>query len=385
MECRAKAVDFTSTACEVDVRLFKLFVAASKLDPYRSRVYDSAGAQGLSIMTLPPSASSSRLFPGDSADLTEHVARIQLEERFHGSLSRANSNGTPSTETEVSSIRSKHCTASQDAAELISKAKHARRKQMVLDTYLDTKIIPSQSPAANSARVKQKLEQLSARLSSAEDSQHVLQRGQRVLQHMPSLCHQKLKRSTYVPGSAAARVAYQAEQAYQSQDGLLIVIKHMQEALHVKQGPRARRGAALSACTDVIAELAFPQPPDWQAQLNAFIDHNSKHATEGSPGLRCKKAACQLNLCHALPGRARAIADSYFFDKIVTHWNVGANQGHMKDKLLPLLPLISGTDVRAQVQAAADAYVRNMSDLRSNKKMHESHRRMMRRNVPACG
>ena len=333
-------------------------------------------------MHLSPSASSSRLFPGDSADLTEHVARIQLEERFQSSLSRANSNGTV-TATEASSIRSKHCTASQAAAELISKAKHAKRKQMVLDTYLDTKIIPNQSPAANYARVKQKLEQLSARLTSAEDSQHVLQRGQRILQHMPSLCHQKLKRSTYVPGSAAARVAYQAEQAYQSQDGLRIVMKHMQESLHIKQGPRACRGAALSACTDVIAELAFPQPPDWQAQLNAFIDNNSKHATEGSPGLRCKKTACKLNLCHASPGRARAIADAYFFDKIVTHWNVGANQGHIKDKLLLLLPLITVTDVKAQVQAAAETYVRNMSDLRSNKKVNESHRCMMRRNAPA--
>ena len=329
-------------------------------------------------MPLPPSASSSRLFPGDSADLAEQVARMQLDD-----LSRANSGGTSSIATDASSKRNKHCTASQDAAELISKAKHAKRKQMVLDTYLDTKIIPNQSPAANSARVKQKLEQLSARLTSADDSQHVLQRGQRVLQHMPSLCHQKLKRSTYMPGSAAARIAHQAEQAYQSKDGLLIVMKHMREALHIKQGPRARRGAALSACTDVIAELAFPQPPDWQAQLNAFIDDNSKHATEHSPGLQCKKTACKLNLCHASSGQARAIADAYFYDKIVTHWNVGANQGHIRDKLLLLLPLISGIDVKAEVQAAADVYVRNMSDLRSNKKANESRRRRMRRNLAA--
>lgn len=336
----------------------------------------------MSTMPLPASASVSRLFPGDSADLTEHVARIQLEERSQSSLSCADSDGTSSNATEASSKRSKHCTASQDAAELISKAKHAKRKQVILDSYLDTKINPNQSPAANSARVKQKLEQLSARLNSAQDNQHVLQRGQHILQYMPSFCHQKLKRSTYVPGSAAARVAYQAEQAYQSQDGLLAVMDHMQEAWHIKQGPKARRGAALSACTDVIAELAFPQPPDWQAQLNAFIDNGSKHATEGRPGLQCKKTACKLNLCHALLGRARAIADAYFFNKIVTHWNVGANQGHIKDKLLLLLSLISGTDVKAQVQAAADACVRNMSDLRSSKKRTESHRRMMRRSMP---
>ena len=322
------------------------------------------------------------LFPGDSADLAEQVARIGVERVSPGSrVSRANSTDSCLSAMEGSDKPSKRCKASQRTAELITKSKQAQRKQLILDAYLDAKITPSETPAANSARLRYKLEQLSARLSSEEDSQHVLQRGHQFLQHMPSICHQKLKRSAFVPGSAAARVAYEAERRYNPKDGLLIVMGHMQAALHNNQGPLARRGAAQSACTDVIAELAFPQPVEWQAALNSFIHESSQRASLRAPGFCCKKAALKLNMASASSETARDVADAYFFSKIVTHWNVGANQGHIKDKLQVLLPLISQAHTKGQVQAAADACIRNMDQLRSKKKAKESHRRQMRRNM----
>ena len=322
------------------------------------------------------------LFPGDSADLTEQVARIGLQRAsFSSSMSRDSSIDSCSSAMAASGKSSKRCNSSQKTAELISKTKQAQRKQQILDAYLDSKITPSQTPAANAARLRQKLEHLSAHLQSEADSQRVLQRGQYYLQHMPSICQQKLKRSSFVRGSAAARVAFEAERAYQAEQGLFVVMNRMQDALHIHQGPQARKGAAQSACTDVIAELAFPQPQEWQAQLNSFINESSRHASLHAPGFCCKKTARKLNSSHLSPDVAKSTADVYFLKKVVTHWNVGANQGHIKDKLQALLPLVNDSGVQKQVRAAADAYVRNMDQIRSNKKAKECCRRHMRRHL----
>ena len=334
------------------------------------------------LSTTRSATSLGMLFPGDSADLTEQVARIGLPTAsFSSSMSRASFDDSCSSFVAASGKSSKRCNSSQKTAELISKTKLAHRKQQILDTYLDSKVTPSQTPEANATRLRQKVEQLSAQLASEADSQHVLQRGQHYLQHMPSICHQKLKRSSFVAGSTSARVAYEAERAYKADQGLVIVMNRMQAALHIHQGPQARRGAAQSACTDVIAELAFPQPPEWQAQLNSFIHESSSHACLRAPGYCCKRTARKLSSSHLLPDAARSTADAYFFSKIVTHWNVGANQGHIKDKLQALLPLVSDTDVQMQIEAAADACVRNMDRIRSNKKAKECHRRQMRRHL----
>lgn len=317
--------------------------------------------------------SDAMLFPGDSAELSERVVQANLEAALlssSSSLSQHSDVGDGGT-----GQRSFGKSQSQQTAELISKAKRGSRKQVILDAYMDKKILTSETPEANAARLSQKLARLSAHLAP-EDSRHALQRGQYYVQHMSSLCHQKLKRTTFVSGSSAARVAHSVERQANAQKGLCIIMSHMQEALCERQGPNAKQGAMQTACTDVLEALAFPQPPEWQAELKLFIDKGTKAASMHPPGYRCKKTACKLNMSPS--PTARDVAESYFYDKIVTHWNVGANQGHIEDKLQSLLPLVINHAIRQEVCAAAEACRHNMEHLRSKKKADESSRHQMR-------
>ncbi len=316
------------------------------------------------------------LFPGDSADLSEHVAQAMSDSGLLASLSTLSQCSASSTDDGQPGKRFLGRSQSQQTAELLRRAKQGQRKQVILDAYMDKKILAHETPEANAARLRQKLNKLSVHSDlDPEDSDQVLQRGQLYLQNMRPLCHQKLKRSS----SSAARVAFEAERQYNSHDGLCIVMDYMRGALHEHQGPQARRGAMQRACVDVIAALAFPQPADWQAELNAFIVRGVKVAKCHPPGFCCKKTACKLNLSE--PPSASHIADKYFYDKIVTHWNVGANQGHIQDKLQALLPLLSNSDILSQVHAAAKACQRDMDDLCCKKKASEAQRRQMRRKL----
>jgi len=322
--------------------------------------------------------SPSLLFTGDSANLSEHVTPVDSSARLFASISTVSQWSVSSTEDGQPGRRLLGRSQSQQTAELISKAKKEPRKQLILDAYMDKKLAPNQTPEANAARLRQKLEKLSALPGLApQDSKQVLQRGQQYIQHMQPLCHQKLKRT----GSSAARVAYEAERQYNSHEGLCIVLKYMQDALHHYQGPQARQGAMQSACTDVLAALAFPQPADWQVEINSFVARGVKKANTQPAGFQCKKTACKLNLLQSLT--AKDIAKTYFYDKIVTHWNVGANRGHIQDKLQALLPLLTNSDVSAEVEGAAQACQRDMEALRCQKKANEAHRRQMRRQCSA--
>ena len=322
--------------------------------------------------------SPSVLFTGDSANLSEHVTSVGTSARLLSSISTVSQWSVSSTEDGQPGRRLLGRSQSQQTAELISKAKRTPRKQLILDAYMDKKLAPNQPSEANAARLRQKLEKLSAHPGLApQDSKQVLQRGQHYIQHMQPLCHQKLKRT----GSSAARVAYEAERQYNSDDGLCIVLKYMQDALDCHQGPQARQGAMQSACNDVLAALAFPQPADWQAEINSFVARGVKKANTHPPGFQCKKTARELNLTQSMT--AKDNANTYFYDKITTHWNVGANRGHIQDKLQALLPLLTNSDVSAEVEVAAQACQRDMETLRHQKKANEAHRRQMRRQCSA--
>ena len=318
------------------------------------------------------------LFTEDSANLSEYVRPLDSSARSFASISNVSQWSVSSTEDRQPGRRLLGRSQSQQTAELISKAKKEPRKQLILDAYMDKKLAPNRTPEANAARLRQKLEKLSAHPGLApQDSKQVLQRGQHYIQHMQLLCRQKLNRT----GSSAARVAYEAERQYISHDGLCIVLKYMQDALDCHQGPQARQGALQSAWNDVLAALAFPQPADWQAEITSFIASGVKKANTQPAGFQCKKTACKLNLSQSMT--AKDIAKTYLYDKITTHWNIGANRGHIQDKLQALLPLLTNTDVSAEVEGAAQACQHDMEALRRQKRANEAHRRQMRRQCSA--
>ncbi len=325
-----------------------------------------------------PDQSPVVLFTGDSANLSEHVTPLDSSVRMLASISSVSQWSVSSTEDGQPGRRLLGRSQSQQTAELISKAKKEPRKQLILDAYMDKKLAPDQTPEANAARLRQKLEKLSAHPGLApQDSKQVLQRGQHYIQNMQPLCRQKLKRTV----SSAARVAYEAERQYKSHDGLCIVLKYMQDELDCHQGPQAREGAMQNACNDVLAALAFPQPAAWQAEIDSFVARGVKKANTQPAGFQCKKTACKLNLSQSMT--AKDIAKTYFYDKITTHWNIGANCGHIQDKLQALLRLLTNTDVLTEVESAAQACQRDMEALRRQKKAKEAHRRQMRRHCSA--
>ncbi len=82
-------------------------------------------------------------------------------------------------------------------------------------------------------------------------------------------------------------------------------------------------------------------------------------------GSKCKNIAQQLN--NAEEHTIGKLAGQYFFSKIVTTWNVGANQGHVQDKLQALLPLIAHTKTGHAVQNKARSCQNIMSDLLEKK------------------
>ena len=313
------------------------------------------------------------IFSSDSANLAEQVTQARADSGL--SASTASGSEWSGTEGEQPGKQGRAC---QQAAELIRKAKKLQRKQAILDAYLDQKIVVEDTAEVNAARLRQKLDKLCAQLP-AEDIKVVNQRGDHYLQHIESLCHQKLKRSSHSLGSTAARVAFEAEQQSDPSEGLNIVLAHMQAAVHDHQGPQARRGAMQQAAADVTTVLVYPQHSSWQAECDSAIAKQVRKARLRAPGLQCKRAAAKLNA--ASSQSIEGIASSYFCDKIVTHWNIGANQGHMRDKLQAMLPLLREEEVRQQVTAAAQACQNNMEALRANKKAKEGRRSNMKQQV----
>lgn len=137
--------------------------------------------------------------------------------------------------------------------------------------------------------------------------------------------------------SKAAKVAFQADRQSNLNDANM-VMRHVCQSLHHHQGPSARVGALHKPRTKIEAALAFPKSAQWKIELDSYMQREYEQAVSVPPGHTCKKTAQKLS--NAESYMVNKIADGYFHIKIVTCWNVGANQGHIQDKLKALLPLL---------------------------------------------
>ena len=250
---------------------------------------------------------------------------------------------------------------SSHAVDGIRQAIAMEDKQLVLDKKIN--VGRYSTPQQNAVILQQKLEQLHLHLCP-QDAEQVMARGNFYIQHLVALYTQKALAQAWTKGSKskAAKVASKADRQSNLNDALYMVMRHMCQSLHHHQGPYARVGALHQRRTDIEAALAFPKPAQWKTELDLFMQREYEQAVNVPPGHSCKHTAQKLNIAELCV--VSKIADRYFYIKIVTRWNVGANQGHIQDKLKALLPLLWNHGVVQQVQASAEVCQSNMKALR---------------------
>lgn len=238
-------------------------------------------------------------------------------------------------------------------------------KQQAIDEYLYLKVHAAQKPAENAQILRQKVDKLVPCLC-AVDAEQLSARGAYYIHHVAGLTKQK--RLTMQPHNLAARAALQAERAAELYDAVGFVSKYMQRGLHTEQGPQARLRVLGAARTDVEAALAFPKRAGWDAVLDSLMQSKSREGPVHGP-CHSKPVAKQLN--GASQDDVELIADDYFYQKIVTTWNVRANQGHIDNELQALLPQLRQDSTRQLVQARAQFYIRHMSEFCDVKLMQQ--------------
>lgn len=261
---------------------------------------------------------------------------------------------------------------SHHAVHQINKAPSLQQKQKAIDAYMDKKVQAQATTDQNIAFLQQKLQELSRHLSSG-DADQVMARSSYYFQHMAGLVNQKALMEES-GDTEAAEVAFQADREEDPQTAIELVVKYMRSSLHSTQGPNACIGAVRQCRCAVETALAFPKPQEWSYQLDSFIQQQSNAAQLQAPGGSAKKAANHFNAVQlqnaAQLHQVNKIADQYFFDKITTSWNVGANQGHVEDKLQALLPLLHNAAVKQQVSAQAAICQQTMA-IQRQKKLEE--------------
>lgn len=202
-----------------------------------------------------------------------------------------------------------------------------QQKEKAIDAYMDKKIQAKATTDQNIASLQQKLQELSRHLSSG-DAYQVMARSSYYLQHMAGLVSQKalMEESGDIE---AAEVAFQADREKVSQSAIELVIKYMCSSLRSTQGPNARVGAVRQYRCAVETALAFPKPQEWSYQLDSFTQQQFNGAQLQAPGGSAKRAADHFNAVQlqnaAQLHQVNKIADQYFYDRIMTSWNVGAN------------------------------------------------------------
>ena len=102
----------------------------------------------------------------------------------------------------------------------------------------------------------------------------------------------------------------------------------------------------------VQAAIAFPKPPQWQTELDQFMQQEALQGVLADPGYYSETAAKVLNT--APQHKVANLADRYFYSKIVTPWSVAVNQGHIDDKLYALLPQLRSPELQQVVQDRAE-------------------------------
>ncbi|KAL0030802.1 hypothetical protein WJX77_007332 [Trebouxia sp. C0004] len=261
---------------------------------------------------------------------------------------------------------------SHHAVHQITKAPTLQQMQKAIDAYMDKKIQAKATTDQNIASLQQKLQELSRHLSSG-DADQVTARSSYYLQHMAGLVNQKalLEESG---DTEAAKVAFQSDREEEPQRAIELVINYMHSSLHSTQGPNARVGAVRQYRFAVETALAFPKPQEWSYQLDSFTQQQFDGAQLQAPGGSAKRAANHFNALQlqnaAQLHQVNKISNQYFYDKVMTSWNVGANQGHVQDKLQALLPLLHNAAVKQQVSAQAAICQQTMA-IQRQKKLEE--------------
>lgn len=261
---------------------------------------------------------------------------------------------------------------SHHAVHQITKAPTWQQKQKAIDAYMDKKLHTEYNTDQNIACLQQKLQELCRHLSSS-DADQVRARSSYYLQHVAALVNQKALMAE-AGDTTAAEVAFQADREEDLHSSIDLVIQYIRTALHSAQGPNARAGAIGQCRSSIEIALAFPKPPEWSYQLNSFSQQEFCGAVAQAPGGSAKRAASQLNALQlqnaAQLHQVNKVANQYFYDKIETSWNVGANQGHIQDKLQSLLPLLQNSSVMQQVSTQAAACQQTMA-IQQSKKLEE--------------
>ena len=172
----------------------------------------------------------------------------------------------------------------------------------------------------------------------------------------------------------AAKVAFQADREEDPRSAIELVIEYMRSLIHSTQGPNACVGAVRQCRSAVETALAFLKPQEWSYQLDSFTQQQFNEAQLQAPGGSAMTAANHFNAMQlqkvAQLHQVNNIADQYFYGKMTTSWNVGANQGHIEDKLQALLPLLHNAAFKQQVSAQA-AICQQTTATQRQKKLEE--------------
>ena len=244
--------------------------------------------------------------------------------------------------------------ASKDAHQAITRSTTMKHKLQAIDVYIDGKmnvyLDMRMNPHDQSGFLQRKIEQL-ARCLPDSDADLLRARGHYFIEHIAGLCNQWSRKSTFST-SASATAACQADRAFNWSDGLAIIKQYLLRSTHKKQGPRARFEAMREARHAVQAAIAFPKPPQWQTELDQFMQQEAMQGVLADPGYYSETAAKVLNT--APQHKVVSLADRYFYSKIVTPWSVAVNQGHIDDKLYALLPQLRSPELQQIVQDRAE-------------------------------
>lgn len=262
--------------------------------------------------------------------------------------------------------------ASKDAHQAITRSSTMQHKLEAIDAYIDSKMNVYLDMRMNihdqSAFLQRKIEQL-ARCLAEPDAALLRARGRYFIEHITGLCNQWSLKSTYRT-SGPATAAFQADRAFNWSTGLAIVKDYLLRSTHKKQGPRARFEAMREARQAVQAAIAFPKPPQWESDLDQFMQQEALQGDLADPGYHSEAAAKVLNA--APEHKVASLADKYFYSKIVTPWSVAVNQGHIDDKLYALLPQLQSLQKQQIVQQRAECCKDNMCFLVQNHTAHQS-------------
>lgn len=246
---------------------------------------------------------------------------------------------------------------SRQTSKFIRNASTHLEKQHAMDDYMYCKIHPDRSHIQNAEALRIKLDKLKSTLCPV-DAEQLSARGAYYMQHIDRLTKQK--KLILQSQNLAAITAFQAEQADDISDAMRIVYTFMESQLQPSQGPQTRLSLLRAARSSLEAALAFPKRPEWDCNLDAYMQQKAHEGPVHGPD-HSKLTAKQLN--RASTDEIETLADQYFYQKVVVTWSEKANLGHVESELQALLPQLQDELVRQSVKGRAQFYTRHMGEI----------------------